>query len=200
MKKTYVFLIPGMLAPSIRLRSLAQYLQADDGTLAVRVVPLRCSLSSFENLVARAADYIKQHVTNISSVETVLLFGYSHGGRVAAALAPLVKKQYPNARIVVVTAGTPMAERPRNLPLYKVLFFHLSRAYRQWPLVKQPQPPTVERMIGYYSDDDRTVAPVYATSGYQGVLVKKRGFSHTDFIDAQKFGPDLHEFLSSLAE
>ena len=74
----------------------------------------------------------------------------------------------------------------------------MSKAYREWPHINQPDRSTVRRYIGYYSADDQTVTPTFAKAEFTGELVELKGLSHRDLISPTKIGPVLLELLKNI--
>ena len=195
-KPNQLFLLSGMLAPEESLYPLVRYLRATQPNYGVAVIPLRLSLEDFDTIVRRSAAHVSNTLPN--PPERIVLFGHSHGGRIAVALAPLLKRRFPTKELVVITAGTPMVRRPDYLPLYYKAVFSLSKAYRSWPRVEQPDSRTLKRQVGLYSTQDNVVVPKYAQEGYTGELVELSGLSHHDLVLPAKIGPHLGSILNDV--
>jgi len=87
-----------------------------------------------------------------------------------------------------------MVRRPDYLPLHYKVVFNLSKAYRAWPHVAQPD----SKLAGFYSTNDHIVIPAYAKEGYQGELIELSGLSHSDLVRPQMIGPHLTRILSEI--
>lgn len=190
------FLIfPGMMAPEESFYPLVRYLREEQSEYGVAVIPLRLSAPDFNTIVEEAARHISDQFSE--TPHKLILFGHSHGGRVAGELAIRLKSLYPATDIIVVTAGTPMVKQPDYLPWHYQIVFGISSAWRSWPPVSQPDSSVVSRLIGYYSTEDQIVIPEYAKYDYSGELIELQGMSHHDLSVPSKIGPYLLEFMTS---
>lgn len=195
-KPNQLLLLSGMMAPEESCYALVRHLRATQLTYGITVIPLQFSLEHFDTIVSRAAAYIADRLPH--PAERIVLYGHSHGGRIAVALSSLLKNRYPSTELVVLTAGTPMVRRPDYLPLYYRIGFNLSKAYRTWPQVQQPDSKILKRQVGFYSTHDTVVISTYAQEGYAGELVELSGLSHHDLVVPEKIGPHLERILSEL--
>lgn len=195
-KPNQLLLLSGMLAPEESYYPLVRYLRSTQPSYGVAVIPLRFSLEDFDTIVNRSAAYIASGL--LHPAKQIVLYGHSHGGRVAIALSAVLNCMYPEAELVVITAGTPMVRRPDYLPLHYDIAFKLSKAYRSWPYVEQPDSRTLKRQIGLYSTHDSVVIPEYAKDGYAGELVELSDLSHHDLMVPDKIGPHLGSILNEI--
>lgn len=186
-----ILLLPGLLAPVQTLFPLVRYLRENQKEYVVTAIPLRLSIASLDSIVERAAHTIIKNLLEKSQPKTIVLFGHSHGGRVVCELVRKLKKASPNTEFVVVTAGSPMGPKLNYLSWPTKLFFNLSKTYREWPHINQPDSAIVTKYFGYYSTDDHTVIPEAAKADYTGQLTELQGFSHHDLISPTKMGPLL---------
>lgn len=191
-QKNYLFLFPGMLAPHESLYVLTRYLRRKLPECVVAAVPLGLSVASFDALVEKAERHVRTQIKE-ETPDSIILFGHSHGGRVANALVARMQRAYLSAHIAVITAGTPMGRRPDYLPRFMKLYFRLSAAYRAWPPVNQ-----APNEYGFYSDADRVVIPEFAKDGYTGQLIELHGLSHNNLIAPWHIGPHLVHLLATL--
>ncbi len=195
-KPNQLLLLSGMMTPEESYYPLVRYLRTTQPSYGTAVIPLRFSLESFDTIVRRAAAYIASGLPH--SPERIVLYGHSHGGRIAVALAATLKRRFPATELVVITAGTPMVRRPDYLPLHYSAVFSLSKAYRSWPHIEQPDSRTLKRQIGLYSTHDCVVIPEYAKDGYMGELVELSGLSHHDLVLPKKIGSHIGSILSEI--
>jgi hypothetical protein len=186
-----LLLFPGMLAPVQLLHPLVRYLRANQSAYGVTSIPLGQSLSDFNSIVDKATDIITKKLLQKSTPGAILLFGHSHGGRVAWEVARKLQNDYPSVEYSIITAGTPMLHHPDYLPWYQERLFRLSKAYRDWPKIVQPDSTLIKKYIGYYSTNDKTVIPEFAKEGHGGELIELEGLSHHDLISPKKMGPRL---------
>ena len=193
-KKKHLILLPGMLSPVFPFFPLVWHMRHAQTEYGVTAVPLGLSLADFDSVVERAARTIERGLM-LNQPQRIILFGHSHGGRIACALMPHLKQSFPSTEFSVVTAGTPMTKRPNYLPWYLGLPFRLSRAFRDWPAVTQPNPNTVQQYIGYYSTNDTVVIPEFAKAGFTGELIELESLSHHDLILPAHIGALLLEHL-----
>jgi pimeloyl-ACP methyl ester carboxylesterase len=177
-----------MMSPPWALRPLENYLQNCLDESEVHTISLGLSLAEFEKILSIATDQIRNKLGEATTINTIVLFGHSFGGRVAAELAYRLQDLYPLCTFVLITAGTPMGKRPDNLPWYHSYFFNMSSAYRAWPEVRQPGSSVAICQIGFYSLNDTIVTPEFARLEYQGELRKLSGLSHHDLIVPAKVG------------
>lgn len=194
-KTKQVFLLSGMMAPEESLYPLVHYLRTNQSDYGVAAIPLGLSVADFDTIVDSAATHIEKQLPQERAPRTIVLFGHSHGGRVANALALKLKERYPATEIIVVTAGTPMVKRPDYLPWYMEGLFQMSSAYRSWPAVEQASSSVVAKEIGFYSTGDKVVIPEYAKAGYAGQLIELDGPSHHDLVMPGTIGPHLLDLL-----
>lgn len=195
-KPNQLLLLSGMLAPEESYYPLVRYLRATQPNYGVAVIPLRFSLEDFDTVVQRANAYVVGRL--LHPPKRIVLYGHSHGGRVAIALAAALKRKFSAAELVVITAGTPMVQRPDYLPLHYNAMFKLSKAYRSWPHVEQPDSRTLKRQIGLYSTHDSVVIPQYAKDGYAGELIELSGLSHHDLVLPDRIGIHLASILREI--
>ncbi len=186
----HILLLPGMLAPVWTLFPLIHYLRQNQNEYGVTAIPLGLSISSFDQILKIASKKVTNLLAN-SRQEKIILFGHSHGGRIAAELVQLLKVASPNTEFIVITAGSPLVKRPDSLPWYLGILFKISNAYRTWPDVTQPDLSVVSRYFGYYSNQDKIVLPESAKSGYSGKLIELHGISHHGLISSKVMGPLL---------
>jgi len=191
-------LLPGLITPVRYLFPLVRYLRKNQSGYGVAAISLRLSIADFDSIVARATNTITQNLLQKTRPGTVVLLGHSHGGRVACEVARRLKKTFPAVEYVVITAGTPIRMRPDYLSWLHKKFFSISKAYRSWPAVVQPNPTVVKKYIGYFSTDDRTIIPECAKAGFAGQLIELHGLSHRDLISPTKMGPVLLKLLENL--
>ena len=109
----------------------------------------------------------------------------------ACAMVSQLKRISPATSYSLITAGSPMGKNQNYLRWTQKCYFSASSAYRTWPVISQPDPAIVKKYIGYYSDADRTVIPVFARSGHAGELIELHGLSHRDLYSPDKMGPLL---------
>jgi len=183
------------MAPVQSLFPLVRYLRQNQTEFDVTAIPLGLSILSFDSIIEKALEIIDKNLLQKSPQETLVLFGHSHGGRVVCELIRKLKEISPTTEYIVITAGSPMGKKLYYLSWPHRLFFNLSKAYRKWPHINQPDHSTAKRYIGYYSDSDRTVIPEFAKADFKGELIELRGFSHHDLISPTKIGPLLLELL-----
>lgn len=196
-KTRHFLLLPGLLAPKEILYPLVRYLRRHQSEYGVAAIPLGLSISDFSTLVNGALGHISRQLPQETFPEKIVLFGHSHGGRVAFALAKKLKECHSSTDIAVITAGTPMIKRPSHLAWYTRALFSISNAYRNWPTVPPPDSSVVSKIIGYYSTNDRTVLPEYARADYPGPLTELHGLSHRDLITPEKIGPHLLKVMAT---
>src|SRR3989344_2391507 len=195
---SHMFILPGMLGPVNRVFSLVNYLQKQQSQYAITAIPLGLSTADFQKIVQTAQANINKNLLSKIKVEEIILFGHSHGGRIACALLESLSSTLPQVSLSVITAATPIVEKPKNLSWYRKIFYYLlSRAFRQWPQVNQPRVGnnSVKKYIGYYSGTDKVVNSESAKLGHRGNLYELEQFSHTDFIRDRKMGPILVSLL-----
>ena len=192
-KQKHVILLPGLLAPVQSLFPLVRYVRNKQTEYAVTAIPLGLSLAGFDSIVARATKTIVQNLLQHNQPTAIILFGHSHGGRVACEVVAQLKKISSATEYSVVTAGTPMGEKWDYLSWLNKMLFSLSKAYREWPSVTQPNSTIVRNYVGYYSTSDQTVIPAFAKNDYRGELIELQGLSHRDLISPTKIGPILLE-------
>jgi hypothetical protein len=197
-KQKHVILLPGMIGPVWMIFGLVRYLRTYQSDYGVTVIPLGLSLDSFDALVKYTVSKITQNLIEKTSVTEIVLHGHSHGGRVACAVYQELQKRFPDIRYAIITAGTPI-EKPKYIkPKKRFRVLPLaSKAFRDWPQILQPDKEMMH-YIGLYSDYDRIVPPQYAVSGHAGELRMLAGFTHTDFIRAQKMGPIMIQLLQEV--
>lgn len=188
MKDKQIILIPGMPSFAWRLAGLARFLEKQLSDYEVRLVPLRFGTLSFAGMVQRVVD-------SFTNSERVVLFGHSHGGRVACMAAQAIKKLSPHTRIDVIIAGTPIVVRPDDVPWYEQHLYWLCPAFHEWPNIVQPDQTAADSYIGYYSDADTMVKPKFVKEGFTGQLIKLDNFTHGDLISSKKIGPILLNFF-----
>jgi|GEM_PF-3314414 len=194
-KQKHIILLPGMIGPVWMLFGVVRYLRMYISDYGVTVISLGLSLDVFENLVQNCVIRIKKKLLNKVSVSEIVFYGHSHGGRIACAVQQQLQKEFPQITYSVITAGTPM-EKPRYL-FHKFHFYLLpisSKSFRVWPHIIQPNKNNM-CYIGLYSDYDRIVPEKNAIHGHNGELRMISGFTHTDFIRAEKMGPILIDIL-----
>ena len=190
-KSQHILLLPGLIAPVRFLFPLVRYLRRSQKTYGVTAIPLRLSVTGFNSIVERALKIITKSLLQKSSPKIIILFGHSHGGRVACELVRRLKKVSPTVEYTVVTSGSPMGKKLYYLPWPHRLLFNLSKAYREWPYINQPDQNIVNRYIGYYSTDDRTVTPTFAKANFTGELIELKQLTHHDLTSPDKIGPTL---------
>ena len=196
-KQSHVLILPGMLGSVSRVFPLVNFLRRHQSKYAITAIPQGLSIAGFEALIDAAYVRIQERLLSKTSVKEIIIFGHSHGGRVACVLSKRLKS--PQVRLSIVTAGSPLVLKPRGLSWFRRVFYSLfSQAFREWPLIGQPEGDSIQTYIGYYSDTDRVVDSESAKHGHQGELRQLDGFSHTDFINAQKMGPILLSFLKEI--
>jgi triacylglycerol esterase/lipase EstA (alpha/beta hydrolase family) len=193
-----LLLLPGLMAPVQSLFPLVRYLHQSQKEYGITAIPLRLSVSGFDSIVERAKTIITKKLLQKSQPKIIILFGHSHGGRVACELVRRLKEISPTTEYIVVTAGSPMGKKLNYLSWLHKIFFNLSKAYRNWPHITQPSTTVVSKYLGYYSTDDRTVIPEFAKVDYMGELIELQGFSHHDLVSPTKMGPILLELLRNL--
>jgi hypothetical protein len=193
----HILLLPGLIAPVQSLFPLVRYLRQKQKEYGVTAIPLRLSMAGFDSILERVVNTITQNLLQKSAPKTIILFGHSHGGRIACELVRILKNISPTTEYIVLTAGSPMGTKLYYLSWPHRLFFNLSKAYREWPQISQPDKSIVSRYIGYYSTDDQTVIPEFAKANFKGELVELKGFSHRDFLSPNKTGPILLGFLKN---
>ncbi len=193
-KAKHILLLPGLLAPVANLFPLVRYLRKNQSSYGVTAIPLRSSLEDFDAIVERAFITIKQGLLQMSGIKSIVLFGHSHGGRVACELVHRLKSAFPEVEYSVVTAGTPMGNYAHDFSLIHILF-RLSKAYRDWPDIRQPDASLVTKYIGFYSIDDTLVSTKFATAAHTGELIQLAGLSHRELKSPAKIGPHLLRLL-----
>lgn len=194
----HILLLPGLLAPAQSLFPLVRYIRQKQKEYGVTAIPLGLSVGDFDSIVERATNTISKNLLREKQPKTIILFGHSHGGRVACELVHRLKKLSPTTEYSIVTAGSPMGEKMNYLPWLHRKFFNMSKACRDWPQITQPDSTVVRKYIGYYSTGDRIVIPEFAKAGYMGELVELQGVSHRALISPAIMGPILLEFLRDL--
>ncbi|MEX2014007.1 MAG: alpha/beta hydrolase [Parcubacteria group bacterium] len=196
-KAYQIIILPGMFGPVSRVFSLVGFLQNHQSKYAVTAIPLGLSTSGFQSLVAMAITKIKNELLSQNHVEEIVILGHSHGGRVACAVLEKLLREYPQINLSIITAGTPLVQKPQRLWIRRFFYHLFSGAFREWPEVKQPQTGKgpVKKFIGYYSDEDKVVNSDSAKFGYRGELRRLDHFSHADFIRASQMGPVLISVL-----
>lgn len=193
-KQNHILLLPGLMAPVTLLFPLVRYLRKNQGKYGVTAIPLGLSLKDFDTLVNQAFTNISKNLLEMSRPDTIILFGHSHGGRVACELVRRLKASFPEVEYTVVTAGSPMSTGLSHFSFLH-LYFSFSKAYRTWPQITQPDSSVVRKYIGYYSTDDSTVPPKLAKIGHIGELIELQGLSHHDLISPFKMGPRILKLL-----
>ncbi len=195
-----LILLPGLLAPVGVLYPLTRYLRARQHDYDVTAVSLSLNLLGFETTVDRVTKVIARDIFKAAPPEVVVVFGHSFGGRVACEASSRLKMFSPSTHFILVTAGSPLGKKFTYLSwLYKSIF-SISKAYRLWPPIVQPDETVVDRKIGYYSKEDKTVTSIAAQSEFTGELIELAGFSHHDFIAPSKMGPVLLQLLSEVTQ
>lgn len=195
--KKHIVLLPGLLAPVYYLFPLVRYLRKNQKEYGVTAVPLRLSVAGFDSIVARAENAITKNLLERCRPQKIILFGHSHGGRVASELAPKLKKIYPDAEYSVITTGSPFGRKLNYLSRFRKLFYSVSKAYREWPRITQPDSSILKNYVRYYSNDDRIVIPEMAKADYTGELIELKGVSHNGLSSPSVMGPMLLELLKS---
>jgi hypothetical protein len=197
-KQQQIILLPGMIGPVWMLFGLVRYLRTHQSNYGVTVIPLGLSTSSFEILVNHTVAKITKNLLHKNDIREIILFGHSHGGRVACVVYQELQKQFPHITYSVITAGTPI-EKPEYV-FRKFRFYLLpvvSKAFRVWPKILQPNKNSM-RYVGFYSDYDRIVPSEYSVRGHNGELRMMSGFSHSEFIRATKMGPVMIALLQEI--
>ena len=194
-KSKHVLLLPGMISPALTLFPLAHYLQHNQKEFGVTVIPLGMSIDAFDAVVEKAAQRITKNLLRKSQPNTVILFGHSHGGRVACEVVRRLKSAFPTVEYSVITSGSPIVTKPGPLSFRQMVLFNTSKAFRDWPSVQQPDKNITNDYFGYYSMDDHTVRPEFAKIGYTGELIEIKKASHSDLRSPSTVGPLLLEFL-----
>ncbi len=195
-KSKHILLLPGLLAPAQSLFPLVWHLRKNQKEYGVTAIPLGLSIADFDKLVERATAIITQNLFQKTQPKTVILFGHSHGGRVACELVRRLKKLSPSTEFSVITAGSPMGKKLNYLSWLRKNFFRISKAYRSWPHITQPDSSVVTKYIGYYSDSDWIVIPEMAKADYLGELIELHGVSHYGLASPAIMGPILLKFLT----
>jgi len=184
MKPNQLILIPGMPSFAWRLKGLEVFLKEKLLDYDVHLVSLLFGMLSFNEQVQRVVDAC-------ILPKRLVLFGHSHGGRIACAVANIIKQRSPEAKIQVIIAGTPVVVRPNDVPWYDIPLYAMCPAFGEWPDITQPS----ANYIGYYSEADTVVKSKFAKAGFTGKLIELQNFSHGDLISAKKMGPTLLELL-----
>ncbi|MFA6272752.1 MAG: hypothetical protein WC693_06735 [Patescibacteria group bacterium] len=188
-KNKQMLLLPGMGAPVSQLFELVNALRSDQSFQAygVTALELGLSLGDFSLTLQKLIQKIESKLLDKTTVEELILYAHSHGGRFASELSTYLQKQHPGIHIILITGGTPILERPKS--------FHnwlLSLAFRNWPHINQPQ---LDMFFALYSDGDEVVDMQHATNASQAKLIVLDEFSHTDFIDSDKIIPVLKKLI-----
>jgi len=191
-KKNHFLLLPGMGGPAFHLFNLVHALRKTPSfsSYGVTVVKLGLSVGDFSETLEMVTSELEAALLSKKIVKKVVFFGYSHGGRFAAQLAVDLQRKYPDLKIVIITAGTPLIKRPNSGRNWL-----LSLAFRTWPSITQP---TKKNFYSFYSPDDLIVTPMYATSGSKAKLIELKGFGHNDFRVPEKIIPELKKLLTKV--
>lgn len=191
-RDSHLLIFPGMLGPVNRSFPLVKFLKSHQSKYAITAIPLGLSTTHFEFLINESQTTLVENLFSKANVKEIIFFGHSYGGRVVCALVAKLSRSFPQISFSVITAGTPLVEKPKKLSWFRKIFYYtLSPAFREWPQIEQPRAGLVKKYIGYYSDTDKVVDSESAKFGHTGDLRELKNFSHTDFIKAKKMGPIL---------
>lgn len=188
-KEKHLILIPGMGAVVSQLFDLVRALRGSETfrEYGVTAVELGLSLGKFRLTLQRAIKKIEESLLSQTSVSEIVLFGHSHGGRFASELAVYLQEKHPHIKVMIITGGTPITERPQS---WRNWFMSLS--FRCWPVISQPGR---ELFYALYSDADTVVGAHQATSGSQAQPIELDNFTHDDFIHPEKIVPELEKLV-----
>lgn len=189
-------MLPGLSGYVRRLFPIVRYLRKEQDVYDVTAIPLGASVADFYFLSEKVVSIISGQISKDSNLKEVVLFGHSHGGRVAVQSVSKLIEKHPNIRFSVITAGTPIQNMPINNKFYVLIWKLFSKSMRQWPALTIPELETLGYFIGFYSKSDKIVMQKYAESGYPGTLKEISNASHNDLIKPEFVGNELLRVMS----
>lgn len=194
----HILIMPGLGGSAWDLFPLVRYLRKNQNHYDVTAIPLGLNSSSLSVTTLKTVEYLKKNLFDISKPEKIIFIGHSMGGKVACMLFNEIKKIYPNITYEVITLGSPVGEiKQKYFSWIEDQFLQLfSDAYKQWVPLIQPDPRVI-KYTGYYSVNDKIIPSALEKGEHKGNIIELKEFSHMDFINPKKIGPEILKYLIS---
>lgn len=195
-KNKLIVFLPGLSGFVKGLFSVVNYVRKNKKDYNAFAIPLGGSFSDFDSLIKKVVTKINTCIEKNPNLQEIIVFGHSHGGRVAVASVNKLAKQHPSLSFGVISAGTPLVKMPNNNKFYVWIWKFFSKAMCDWLPVSINKSPNLKYVIGFYSKSDKVVPESFMEDEYSRELNEIVGASHNDLYKPEYIGEKLLSVLN----